>query len=66
MFDVNFEGFVLILSRLNNGIDYMGNLIGKVINFIIGVVLNFNVDDLGKEIEKFKYKIENGVYFIEI
>jgi len=65
VFDVNSEGLVLILSRLNNGTDYMGNPIGKATNFTIGVALNLNADDLGKEIEKLKHKIENGAHFIE-
>lgn len=65
VFDVNSEGLVLILSRLNNGTDYMGNPIGKATNFTIGVALNLNADDLGNEIEKLKHKIENGAHFIE-
>ncbi|WAM35972.1 bifunctional homocysteine S-methyltransferase/methylenetetrahydrofolate reductase [Caldicellulosiruptor acetigenus] len=65
VFDVNSEGLVLILSRLNSGTDYMGNPIGKATNFTIGVALNLNADDLGKEIEKLKHKIENGAHFIE-
>jgi homocysteine S-methyltransferase len=65
VFDVNSEGLVLILSRLNNGTDYMGNPIGKATNFTIGVALNLNADDLVKEIEKLKHKIENGAHFIE-
>jgi len=65
VFDVNSEGLVLILSRLNNGTDYMGNPIGKATNFTIGVALNLNADDLEKEIEKLKRKIENGAHFIE-
>jgi len=65
VFDVNSEGLVLILSRLNSGTDYMGNPIGKATNFTIGVALNLNADDLEKEIEKLKHKIENGAHFIE-
>lgn len=65
VFDVNSEGLVLIMNRLNNGMDYMGNPIGKATNFTIGVALNLNSEDLDKEIERLKRKIENGANFIE-
>jgi len=65
VFDVNSEGLVLILNKLNSGTDYMGNPIGKATNFTIGVALNLNADDLDKEIERLKRKIENGAHFIE-
>ncbi|WAM33556.1 bifunctional homocysteine S-methyltransferase/methylenetetrahydrofolate reductase [Caldicellulosiruptor morganii] len=65
VFDVNSEGLVLILNRLNNGTDYMGNSIGKATNFTIGVALNLNADDLDREIERLRRKIENGAHFIE-
>jgi len=65
VFDVNSEGLVLILNKLNNGIDYMGNPIGLATNFTIGVAVNPNTDNPEQEIGKLKRKIENGVNFIE-
>lgn len=65
VFDVNSEGLVIILNKLNNGIDYMGNPIGKATNFTIGVALNLAANDINAEIEKLKKKIQNGANFIE-
>ena len=65
VFDVNSEGLVMIMNRLNNGTDYMGNPIGLATNFTIGVAVNPNAEDLDREIERLKRKIENGANFIE-
>ncbi|MEZ0537542.1 bifunctional homocysteine S-methyltransferase/methylenetetrahydrofolate reductase [Caldicellulosiruptoraceae bacterium PP1] len=65
VFDVNSEGLVLIMNKLNNGTDFMGNKIGKATNFTIGVALNLNAEDIKSEIKKLKNKIQNGANFIE-
>lgn len=65
VFDVNSEGLVLIMNRLNNGTDYMGNPIGLATNFHIGVAVNPNAEEIDKEIDKLRRKIENGANFIE-
>ncbi|MCX7795384.1 MAG: bifunctional homocysteine S-methyltransferase/methylenetetrahydrofolate reductase [bacterium] len=65
VFDVTSEGLVMIMNRLNNGTDYMGNPIGLATNFTIGVAVNPNVEDIDKEIDKLRRKIENGVNFIQ-
>ncbi|MBC7217324.1 MAG: bifunctional homocysteine S-methyltransferase/methylenetetrahydrofolate reductase [Candidatus Caldatribacterium sp.] len=64
VFEVNSEGLVLILSRLNNGFDFAGNPLGQATNFTIGVALNLNAPDMEKEIERLKRKIDNGAHFI--
>ncbi|MGC8716857.1 MAG: bifunctional homocysteine S-methyltransferase/methylenetetrahydrofolate reductase [bacterium] len=65
VFDVNSEGLVMIMNRLNNGTDYMGNPIGLATNFTIGVAVNPNAEDLDREIERLERKIENGANFVE-
>lgn len=65
VFDVNSEGLVKIINRLNSGTDYMGNPLNKATSFTIGVALNPNAEDISKELEKLKRKIEIGVDFIE-
>jgi len=65
VFDVNSEGLVMIMNRLNNGTDYMGNPIGLATNFTIGVAANPNAEDLDREIERLRRKVENGADFIE-
>lgn len=64
VFEVNSEGLVLILSRLNAGFDFAGNPLGRATNFTIGVALNLNALDMDQEIERLKRKIENGAHFI--
>jgi homocysteine S-methyltransferase len=65
VFDVNSEGLVMILNKLNNGTDYMGNPIGLATNFTVGVAVNPSAKNLEQEIEKLRRKIESGVNFIE-
>jgi len=64
VFDVNSEGLVQILSKLNSGVDFAGNPLGKATSFTIGVALNPGASDLDKEIERLKRKIEYGAHFI--
>lgn len=65
VFDVNSEGLVRIINRLNSGVDYMGNPLNKATSFTIGVALNPNAEDISQELEKLKRKIDIGVDFIE-
>ncbi|MGQ9748125.1 MAG: bifunctional homocysteine S-methyltransferase/methylenetetrahydrofolate reductase [Candidatus Caldatribacteriaceae bacterium] len=64
VFDVTSEGLVLILNRLNSGMDFMGNPLEEKTNFTIGVALNLSAGDLSQEMERFKRKLEKGVHFI--
>lgn len=65
VFDVNSEGLVRIINRLNSGVDYMGNPLNKATSFTIGVALNPNAEDISQELEKLKRKIDIGIDFIE-
>ncbi|MCS7241098.1 bifunctional homocysteine S-methyltransferase/methylenetetrahydrofolate reductase [Candidatus Caldatribacterium sp.] len=64
VFEVNSEGLVLILNRLNSGFDFAGNPLGRATNFTIGVALNLNAQDLEREIDRLRRKIDNGAHFI--
>ncbi len=64
VFEVNSEGLVLILSRLNRGFDFAGNPLGQATNFTIGVALNLHASDMSQEIDRLKRKIDNGAHFI--
>lgn len=64
VFDVNSEGLVQILTRLNQGTDFAGNPLGQATNFTIGVALNPGATDLEAEMERLKRKIDYGAHFI--
>jgi homocysteine S-methyltransferase len=64
VFDVNSEGLVQILSKLNSGVDFAGNPLGRATSFTIGVALNPGAADLDREIERLRRKIEYGAHFI--
>lgn len=64
VFEVNSEGLVLIMSRLNSGVDFAGNPLGRPTNFTIGVALNLAAPDMVKEAERLKRKIDCGAHFI--
>jgi homocysteine S-methyltransferase len=53
-------GLVNILSRLNSGLDLGGSAIGSPTRFSIGVGANPVAMDLGREMERFRYKVEAG------
>ncbi|MGC8778361.1 MAG: bifunctional homocysteine S-methyltransferase/methylenetetrahydrofolate reductase [Candidatus Caldatribacteriaceae bacterium] len=64
VFDVNSEGLVQILARLNQGTDFAGNPLGQATRFTIGVALNPGAIDLQAEMERLKKKIDYGAHFI--
>lgn len=65
VFDVNSEGLVRIISGLNRGQDMMGNQLATATNFAIGVAVNPAAEDLPKEIERLKNKIQAGAHFAQ-
>lgn len=56
-------GLVRQLSQLNEGIDCFGNAIGGAPNFTLGVAVNPNAEDLDREIDRYKAKIDAGAHF---
>lgn len=50
-------------QRLNAGLDQAGNSIGQPTSFTVGCALNLAPDDLDKEVELTRKKLENGADF---
>lgn len=63
VFDVTSEGLVRVISRLNSGMDLAGNNLSESPKFCIGVAVNPASQDLPKEIERLKRKLESGAHF---
>lgn len=64
VFDVNSEGLVQILTRLNQGTDFAGNPLGRATSFTIGVALDPSAPNLDVEMERLQRKIDYGAHFI--
>ena len=56
-------GLVQVVRELNEGKDVAGNPVGNPPNFFIGVAVNPNEEDLDREVDRFRRKIENGAHF---
>jgi homocysteine S-methyltransferase len=56
-------GLVRAVRQLNEGRDTFGNAVGDPPSFTIGVAVNPNADDLDREIDRFKRKIDAGADF---
>jgi len=56
-------GLVKVVSELNRGFDWAGNPIGDPPAFCVGVAVNPNAEDLDREIDRFKAKIDHGAQF---
>ncbi len=63
VYDVDSIGLVKIVNKLNQGTDWAGNSIGSPTFFCVGVAVNPNADDLEREIDRFKKKVEAGADF---
>jgi homocysteine S-methyltransferase len=60
VWDVDSIGLIKILRRLNEGYDWLGTSIGRPASFTIACAVNPAAEDLDREIERFKQKIEAG------
>lgn len=63
VYEVDAIGLTAIVSRLNEGEDYVGKAIDVPTSFYVGVAVNPSADDLGQELDRFRRKIENGAQF---
>jgi len=63
VFDIDSIGLTNVVRRLNRGLDPGGNSIGEPTRFVIGVALNQGAVDLGRELERFAWKVEAGAEF---
>jgi methionine synthase I (cobalamin-dependent)/5,10-methylenetetrahydrofolate reductase len=64
VYDVDSTGLIKIISRLNSGVDFAGNSIGKPTAFSIGVAANPTSSDLDSEIRHLREKIAAGGQYI--
>ncbi len=64
VYDVDSIGLVKIIARLNSGIDFAGNSIGKPTEFSIGVAANPANPDLDSEILRLREKLDAGGQYI--
>ena len=63
VYDVDAIGLVSLLSHLNRGEDFTGKAIDAPTSFYVGVAVNPSADDLDREVERFRRKIEAGARF---
>ncbi|HHW08426.1 MAG TPA: bifunctional homocysteine S-methyltransferase/methylenetetrahydrofolate reductase [Firmicutes bacterium] len=64
VYDLDSIGLIHVLSGLNRGIDVAGNSIGEPTSFTIGCALSPNAENLEKELERFRRKLEAGAHFV--
>jgi homocysteine S-methyltransferase len=62
VWDVDSIGLIQILNRLNEGYDWLGTSIGKPAAFTIACAVNPTAEDLEKEIDRFRQKIDAGAH----
>jgi methionine synthase I (cobalamin-dependent)/5,10-methylenetetrahydrofolate reductase len=63
VFDIDSIGLTNLLHRLNQGLDPGGNSIGEPTRFVVGVAINQGADHLGRELERFAWKVDAGADF---
>lgn len=63
VYEVDAIGLTAVLARLNEGEDYVGKAIDAPTSFYIGVAVNPSAEDLTREVERFREKVENGAHF---
>jgi homocysteine S-methyltransferase len=64
VFDVDSIGLTNLVTRLNQGCDVGGQLIGAPARFHIGVSVNPSAPNIDDELRRFQYKVEAGAEFI--
>lgn len=60
VWDVDSIGLIKILHRLNQGYDWLGTSIGRPAAFTIACAVNPSAEDLDREIDRFRQKIDAG------
>jgi homocysteine S-methyltransferase len=63
VYEVDSIGLVQLLSRLNEGEDYVGKAIDAPTSFFVGVAVNPSADDLDVELDRFERKVAAGARF---
>ncbi|MEI7759214.1 MAG: bifunctional homocysteine S-methyltransferase/methylenetetrahydrofolate reductase [Thermoleophilia bacterium] len=63
VYEVNSIGLVHLISRLNQGEDYVGKTIDQPTSFFTGVAVNPSAEDISLELDRFEQKIDAGARF---
>ncbi|HEX2045146.1 MAG TPA: bifunctional homocysteine S-methyltransferase/methylenetetrahydrofolate reductase [Gaiellaceae bacterium] len=63
VYEVDSIGLTALLSRLNQGEDYSGKAIDAPTSFFAGVAVNPSADELDRELERFRRKVDAGARF---
>lgn len=64
VWDVDSIGLIAILKRLNEGRDWAGTSIGRKASFFVGAAVNPTAEDLDKELDRFRRKLDAGADFV--
>jgi homocysteine S-methyltransferase len=62
VWDVDSIGLIKVLRRLNEGYDWLGTSIGRPARFTIACAVNPSAEDLDRELDRFRQKIEAGAH----
>jgi len=65
VFDLDSVQLLKVISKLNSGIDMVGNELNGKVDFFVGAVVNPGVEPLDPELIKMKKKIEAGAKFFQ-
>lgn len=60
VWDVDSIGFIRVLKRLNEGVDFAGNSLGRPTEFFVAGAANPTADDLDLELRRVREKVEAG------
>lgn len=60
VWDVDAIGFVRILKRLNEGVDFAGNSLGRPTDFFVACAANPTADDIDIELRRVRAKLDQG------
>ena len=63
VYELDAIGLTQLLSHLNRGEDYSGKAIDAPTSFYVGVAVNPTADDIERELERFRRKVEGGARF---
>lgn len=63
VYEVDSIGLVQLISRLNQGEDYVGKALDAPTGFYCGVAVNPTADDLPLELDRFRRKVEAGARY---
>ncbi len=64
VWDVDSIEFIRVLRRLNEGIDFAGNSIGRPTDFLVAAAANPTAEDVDRELSRVRAKVEAGAHLL--